>query len=235
MPIWGSNQISKPNMGSRVWRGRGVLPWWNPDGETLGGIGGDCVGAYQAKSAATYLASLVNLANPGTNDLVEGNGAVPWAGGTGWGFVTAAAQWFNTGLVPANDQSWSMLVQFSNSVNPAADVVYCGLRNGGGREFLLTERWVQVRYANGGQVNIPPSLGATGNLGVAGAQGYRNGIADGGAIGIWTGASIRSIYIGRSNAAAPSYCTADIESIAIYNVILTAPQVAARATAMAAL
>ena len=38
--------------------------WWVVAGRT-------CVVAYQPKGAATYAASLVNLANPGTYDAVE--------------------------------------------------------------------------------------------------------------------------------------------------------------------
>lgn len=45
------------------------IPWY------LAGGAPTPVGAYQAKGAASYAASLVNLANPGINDLTEGNGA----------------------------------------------------------------------------------------------------------------------------------------------------------------
>lgn len=52
--------------------------WWEVSGKT-------CVAAWQPKGAASYAASLVNLATPSTNDLTEGV-APDWATGTGWTF-----------------------------------------------------------------------------------------------------------------------------------------------------
>jgi len=47
----------------------------------------NCVAAYQPIGAASYAASKSNLANPGTYDLTESNGAVSWDAETGWSFV----------------------------------------------------------------------------------------------------------------------------------------------------
>ena len=55
--------------------------WWDLNGTIT-----SCVAAYQPKGAASYAASKVNLANPGTYNLSDGV-APNWDTGTGWGFT----------------------------------------------------------------------------------------------------------------------------------------------------
>jgi hypothetical protein len=213
-----------------------VQQWWDPNNEGL-----PVVGAYRAIATAgspwplapaNYAESLANWANPGINDLVEGNGAVPWAANTGWQFNVAAAQYFNTGLVPANDQSWSMFVQFANNTNQG---IVAGCDNGATRIFTIYPNVVAalVRYRNGNFTQAAPQL-LTGNLAIVGANGYRNGIFDAGPAAGWGGASALSIWIGGYNPVGGSF-TGNIESVAIYSGTLTGPQVLTVATAMAAL
>jgi hypothetical protein len=220
---------------------REVLPWWNPDGATPGGVGGSTVGAYQAKSAASYPASLINLANPSTNDLVEGNGAVPWAAGTGWGLVNAAQQYFDTGIVPIlNPVTWSVLIQYSNMA--AGTFSPFGLLdtipvNGG----FWCQHWtaggaMRCRHGNFNISSNAPTL-TSGNYGFAAKQPYRNGVAEGVAMAAGVGLTDLSIFLGAfsSNGVSSQWPTFDCEAFVVYNVTLTAPQVLARATAMAAL
>lgn len=51
--------------------------WWEVAGKT-------CVAAYQAKGAASYAASKVNLAGAGTYDLVDGTTYPTWDTALGW-------------------------------------------------------------------------------------------------------------------------------------------------------
>ena len=212
----------------------GIANWWDPNN-----VGLSCVGAYRAKGAASYAASLVNNVTPGTYDLVEGNGAVPWAAATGWGFVAASLQYFDTGLIPANDQSWSALVQYAN-VPAGIDGFLLGERSGASAEFNLRPNRAlnSVRYQNGQDTVVVISL-LTGNIGMAGNQGYRNGVPDGGLMGIWLGASDRSIYIGGNNrlGVLELPITADIHAVSIYDAApaVVQGQAAAIATATAAL
>jgi hypothetical protein len=230
------------DLGARqVYAGRGSV-WWDPNG-----VGLSCVGAYRAINSVgtpwgggptAYAQSLVNQVTPGINDLVEGNGAVPWVQATGWDFVAAAVQYFDTGLVPANDQSWSMFVQFSNYVLGGNRAI-AGVNGGGNTFFWLRDSGgVVAEYGNGQRSFVAPPPG-TGNLGVAGAQGYRDGIADGGAIGAWGAPSVFSVYIGARNGSgvASWFGTVDIESAAVYSGGAAAVQAEALAiaTAMAAL
>lgn len=236
-------RVNAPAFGTEVVMPGGAavaFDWWDPTGAGL------CVvAAYRAINTpgnpwpndppANYLATLVNNANPGVFNLVEGNGAVPWAAATGWTFLGAgAAQWLDTGVVPGTT-GWSMLVQYANALG--ANAVIAGQYNGiAGTQFELWP-WNfpgRIQYANGFSSNVPPGL-LTGNIGVGGFQGYRNGIVDGGPIPGWSGPTPRSVYIGARNGAAPWWFTGDIESLAIYNCTLTGPQMLVVATAMSQL
>lgn len=234
-------RVNAPAFGTEVVVIGGAPPpdWWDPN------VAGLCVvAAYRAINTPgnpwtndapnVYADTLVNNANPGVFNLVEGNGAVPWAIGTGWSFLGAgAAQWLDTGVVPGTT-GWSMLVQFANTVG--SGVVAGQYNTIAGTQF---EIWPwnfpnRVQYGNGFNFVVPPSL-LTGNLGMGGFQGYRNGIADGGPIPGWSGPTPRSVYIGCRNGVAPNWYTGDVESVAIYNCTLTAPQMLAVATAMSQL
>ena len=59
-----------------------VAPWYLVAGRTT-------YGAYAAKGAASYAASKINLAAPGTRDLADGN-APAWDSSVGWTFTAAS-------------------------------------------------------------------------------------------------------------------------------------------------
>jgi hypothetical protein len=208
--------------------------WW----DDFGAIG-CCVGAYQGRGAANYATSLINLANPGVNDLVAILGPPAWNAIQGWFNFALLGTAFDTGLIPAADQSWSLLIQYANETVAWRSPM--GVVNAGANtRFLVNSvRPVpgnQVGYGNGGLVVQAPQL-LTGNLGVAGNQGYRNGIADGGPIGVWGGASVLPIYVGAQNlvGAINGPTGADVWAASVYSCTLTAPQMLAVATNMAAL
>jgi len=68
-------------MSVRVMAPQAAVDWW-----LSGGINAaNAIVVYQPKGAASYAASLVNLANPGTYDAYAGS-APTWAAGTGWTF-----------------------------------------------------------------------------------------------------------------------------------------------------
>ncbi len=189
---------------------------------------------WQAKDAADYATSLTDILLGQV--AVEGNDEVPWAGPTGWDFTAGDAKWLDTQLTPANDQSWSVMVQYAGVVNTGA---LCGVQSGAARRMMLRpdSGGNAVAYQNGGTRTQAPRL-LTGNLAIAGNQGYRNGIADGAAIGVWVGTSDFSIHIGgRSNLGAGAFfISANIIAVGIKKgPALTAPEVLAARTAMQAL
>jgi hypothetical protein len=83
-----------------------MTDWW-----LNGGIlPADCIGAYQAIGAASYAASLVNLANPGTYDLTAPVGTPVWNTTDGWiGGGIAVDTHLETGINPHHD--WSVIVR----------------------------------------------------------------------------------------------------------------------------
>lgn len=75
----------------------------------------NCIAAYQAIGANNYSDSLVNLANPGTNNLTY-DLAPLFSPDTGWHFT--GVQYLNTGITPADE--YSMIVMYSDVSNNAA-------------------------------------------------------------------------------------------------------------------
>lgn len=207
-----------------------AVPWYRAGGAPAP------VAAYQPKGAASYAASKVNLANPGTNDATEGV-APSWSAATGWTF-NGSTQWLDTGYTPANVQTRTVICQFSNvtvagfgalaAVMDATQSFYFG---------VVPWRSDTNKIGYGNTVNKSGAAAATsGNVAVAGAYGYANGGVDSSAITFTSFAPPTTMHIGRlSNGTNHYYLSGKIQALAIYNVTLTAPQVAAVSAAMAAL
>ena len=195
--------------------------------------GTTCVAAYDAVGAASLADSYVNEANPGTNDAAPGV-APTWAVGTGWTF-NGTTQYLTTGVVPVNNQTWSIIVRFSSLTQGSS--VICGMRlNGAPGYFRIIPRFTDnnVYYGNGNQVAVTSSL-TSGVLAVGGTQGYRNGVAEGAAIAAGGGAFSGAVYIGAGNqegVGAVSFTATAIQALAIYSGTLSASDVATITTAM---
>lgn len=208
--------------------------WWDPRQEGL------CVwAAYRPRGAASFAASLADLSGNGNDASDPGGANTPaWDAVNGWGFTAANSHYLTTAFFPQNDQSQSVLAQFTNAANPDGRIL--GVDNAGvGDEFGLRPRTAGVNhdYINGGQASVAGAL-VNGNMAIAGGQGYLNGVVDGGAIGGWGGAAaVLPVYIGCSdnNGVAGSFQTVQIRALVFYNCALTAPQIAAIAAAMVAL
>lgn len=206
-----------------------AVPWW-----LAGGVApANCVGAYQAIGAASQAASYVNLANPGTNNLTAGADPPTWSAATGWNWFAAAGnRWLDTGLVPG--VGWSMLIQYTDWANSGFGNEIMGCLDGGGKLFFLAIDAISISYNLGNrQIDRAPGL-AVGNVGIVGDFGYRNGTADGAALGSTWGAITTPIHIGQISSRA-GCVTANVRAVAIYNATLTPAQALAVATRMAAL
>ena len=203
--------------------------WWDPDGDGL------CIwAAYQPKGAASFAASLVDLSGNGNDAADPGGANTPgWDAVNGWTFG-AGADYLITTFVPQNDQSQTILVQFTN----ATTGWHVGISQGGDYFGGYSVQLGFSVYCNGGDVSVGGETYGSGNFAVAGNQGYKNGIAHGGAIGAWGGTLVDPVWIGGLNFVGFGLLQAfdgNIQALAIYDCVLTAPQVLAIATAMAAL
>jgi hypothetical protein len=213
-----------------------VIPWY-----LSGGIAAaNCLAAYTPKGAASLAASYDNNAAPG-NGLPDGTydctlGIAPtWAAVTGWTFTATSGQYLQTGVVPTN--LFSVIVRISGT-HIAGGVLY-------GTHGTLMSYWLvqpnesstRILYYVGTSRSVAPPL-ASGDhtVGVAGYQGYRDGVSDGAPNSGWTGVATGLLLGAYNVAGTPAlYCNSNILSCAIYNTVLSAPQMLAVHTAMMAL
>lgn len=202
---------------------------WDPGNEGL-----SIWAAYEPDLAATFAASLLDQSG-NANDAGDPGGVntPDWATGAadGWIFNAAASEYLTTTFVPAQDQSQSMIIKFSNYSGGGYLV---GSRFGAARNFELRADAGNVYYWNGSLQAVAPTI-ASGTLAIAGTQGYRNGAAEGAAIGAYAGPNVFGVYIAceNSSGAAQNHATAKIQRLYIYDVILTAGQIAAIHAAIA--
>lgn len=137
--------------------------WWEVSGKT-------CVAAYQPKGAASYAASLVNLANPGTYNATEGS-APAWASATGWTF--ALGNYLTAGFTA--DYTWTGICQFATV--SAADCRIFGHNTWPNRWTVSPNNFGNVSiYVGSGVVNNAAGF-ASGNIAIAGQVAYKNGTA----------------------------------------------------------
>ena len=208
--------------------------WWDPDSEGL-----SVWAAYAAKGAADLTASYTDVSGEGHD---AGVGVAPtWNSSDGWIF-NGTTQYLTTTFVGETNQSQSMIVQFSNGASSAAGYL-CG-STGPATSGSLPMFHILSSYTNGNHYyrNGAAAAGVagsitSGNLAIAGTQGYHNGAADGGALGADGTTPWYAPYIGGQNklSIGQDFYACYIQALAIYDTALTAGQVSAIATAMAAL
>lgn len=218
-----------------------VLLWYDPLNQGLPVVGAyraiNSVGTPWSGGPTNYADTLINQANPGVNDLVEGNGVVLWIQTDGWLFITANAKYFRTGIIAGN--GWTILVQCKDSQVGAGLQVDTGAIStaGGVARFYVAHddgTGAAVAYAQGTEATQAPSL-VTGGLAVSNQQGFRNGAFE---ANIVAGLSpIVETYIGALNldGLSVSHTTTKLESVVIYNGVLTSAQISAVNTAMSQL
>lgn len=209
-----------------------VVPWYLAGGVSAA----NCVGAYQAIGAASLAESYINLATPGTYDLTIAASETPgWNTAYGWDFVAATPSPLTTGtLIPADN--WSVIVRYSD-LTTSVNWALVGSRGASNTRFyIIGTANTNVVYGCGASVTVTPAPAAAGVLAVCAHQGYRDGVADGAAIGAWSGTSTFPIYIGayNNNGSTAQAATVRIQAVAIYNVDIAAYEAAIR-TAMLAL
>lgn len=216
--------------------GGAAVDWW-----LSGGISAaNAIAVYQPIGAASLAASYVNLANPGTYDAAPGV-APTFAAATGWTF-NGSTQYLDSGVVPA--AGYTMIFRYSSTAGTNRGFI--GSYDGGSTYFDIAATTAGGCYFNYGDksstaTQVPDSGVSTvtsktsGVLALAGPIGYYNGSAVVTLAATWSGTSTRNMWIGADNRSTPFFGTGTFQAVAIYNTTLTADQVAAVSTAMAAL
>ncbi len=215
----------------------GIPAWLYGD---YGGSGGaridasNCVVAYCPIGAASYAASKVNLANPGTNNAYEG--AQPgWTAADGWSFTNAAKNLYSDYTVMAGRDSIIIGVTLGANIGYITGVF-------SPKSYYL--RWMgadRIRFANNDvytDVAGPFGGGTSHVFCMAGGGGcYVDGapaatLSPGAPTQLTTRFTINGIYLADYN-----YGVHDLKVRAawIYNVSLTAAQAAGLTAAMNAI
>lgn len=184
------------------------------------------VAAYAPKDAANLTDSYKNVLLPGTHNLTLGV-APTFSVDSGWTF--SGTEYLKTDIIPT--RSYSILVHFSNASGVG---IMTGVYGTGISRYLIypNNGSSSVAYGNTDVKAVSPIL-TSGNLGMAGQQGYRNGVVDGTAI---TGnlTNDKAIYIGcnNNNGTAGVFWTGTIHYWIIFDSTLTPAQMLTQANAM---
>lgn len=202
---------------------------------TAGGVPlANCVAAYMPLGAESQALSYINLVNPGTHDLVS-DAAPTWDSLRGWIF-DGATQYLRTGIIPVS--GYSVVIRYANSVTNAASKLMGSNNLANTTRFIISNNpdsnTITYQYANKA-ATVAPQLNAA-VLAITSFGGYRNG-----ALNYtfsspeWSGTA-SEIYIGSTlEGGTVRYGQSDILAIAVYNITLSAAQILAISTALAAL
>lgn len=219
----GISKVKKRSVGSTWWLAGGVDPLtvaavWQP---------------IRAPSlAASYLRIAGSTGNANLDPVIVGGVAPTFDSAIGWTFATN--KYLVTGIIPANNQTWSAIVRFSGADISAGCIFGTESTGDFVIQFFISS---YIRYFNGGMLALTPAL-SSGALGFAGNTAYRNGSPETGSIPAHGGAFSYDIYIGALHygvGLTTFYFSGSIQAIAFYSAVLSAPQMAALSAAMAAL
>lgn len=198
----------------------GGANWWEAGGAT------GAVAVYQPKGAANLAESYTDLSGNG-NDAAAVV-APTWDAVNGWVF-NGTTQWLDSGITPGT--LYTFFVGFSGALPGTSNAYLFG--NGGGVVGIDPNNttFSQVLWRFNSAVRTSPVMVA-GILAMNADGGYRDGVFDS-PISAGTPTTVNTIAIGRANGG--GLRAANIQTFAIYDNKLTAPQVAAVSAAMAAL
>lgn len=207
--------------------------WWLTEGIT----NTDVVAAYQPKGASSYANSLHNLVENIYDAIDDGGDTSPgWDAIDGWKGLLG--NYLRSDIIPAIDQSWSMLVRFLGANHTGVYVNGSGYGGPPPMQFfgIFTDPSSNtLQFLNGGSRNID----ITTYLGVAGWAGnkiYYNGILQLPTIPLGDAEQARGVdLIGFNGEGGHQGNAVCILAEVWYNKILTPTQMATISSQMAAL
>lgn len=205
--------------------------WWED---------GSVEAAWQAVNVASLIDSYTDLSGKGNTLTEPGSGSVMWDASNGWGNNFAGNVFLATGIAPANDQSWTMIVRcIKSGANTYRGV--CGGKAVADGRFWIGYPWpVNTLFGNGGYVATAPPpapLGSDVVLAVAGGEGYVNGVPQGLSIPGWAAAATPIIIGGFYSTATVAQNSWDgyVKAMALYSSVLDPGKIATISAAIAAL
>ncbi len=207
--------------------------WWEVDGQT-------CVAAYQPIGALSLEDSYINLANPGTYNLVE---LVAPVFDTSYGWEFDGTQYLSSGIIPGTNRNMSTFVRITDVVKTYAHAPFGVINFSGDFTGFHVEIWdgygdvvwyVNGRYydAIGGTTAIAPNTMYV--IGIAGNKAYLNGSPEPGTIPSSETNIANDIWVGDGNSRGYGF-KGKIAALAVFSTTLTGDDVATLTTRMAAL
>jgi hypothetical protein len=207
--------------------------WW-----LSGGISAaNCIAAYAPKGAATYAASKINLANPGTYNAVDGAAYPTWNVATGWTF-NGSTQYLTTGIIPTD--AYTVIFRYANLVYASNNCIF-GCYDSVTDAMLHTQTMeadkVKNRHGDVSSIYIDSAATTPNTYAIAGKSIYRAGGFIDVCVAGAAGGAYRPLYIGALNldGSVSQYTAVDLLSMSFYDTTLGAPVVLAVSNAMAAL
>jgi len=179
------------------------------------------IARYQAIGAATYAASKVNLANPGTNDLTCSSGDMAWTTENGW--LGNDSRYLKTGIVPTG--SYTVYVHFSDLTKVGSSGLFGASASGTGMYIYINDS--QFTYAANYKTatnTIPMPQYNDGILCMAGDKVYYNGVEIGTVATQYDGAGELVFMAALSGGTSPAIVK--IKAALVYNTKHSAAQVA---------
>lgn len=204
-------------------QGGGAVPWW----QSVPG----CIAAWQPNGAASYSASLVNLANPGTYDAAPG--VAPAWSAAGW--VGNGSAYLRTGLIPSHPCT----IIARGIITGGTSGAFMGARSSESstdRLYVWPRDGTVRRYGYGG-LSSPSGALSGGTMAVAGGYPYLDGAPDGAQIaGSPAGLSRGLVLMASDNGGTIIFPMTGLWIAGgVWNGTLTAGQIAALTAAMEAL
>lgn len=208
-----------------------VPEWWESDEA-------DTILAYQPIGAASLAASYVNLSNPGAYDAALGT-APSFAAATGWTF-NGTNQYLNTQWSPRTNRNVTVMMRVTPVTSLLNDSFFGAVMGSGDWAGLEIKSGTRFVYQNGGFFGTDEgSVITAGNnyvVGIAGSNAYLNGVSEDVSIGGSASDVTRTLFIAARNyGSANQFQNCVCQAFAVFNGVLSAPEMAAKSVLMAAL
>ena len=205
-------------------------PWWRGAGLVIPSA--NCIIAYTPVGATSKNNSLINSANPGTNDAVEYGGTVDWASATGWTFPGLSSGLY-CGTLTWEDASSSLFVRCTNPTASDTAIV-AGYTTGTDSESWyiipknLGNKVAYNNYANTASDTLAEVIGFAGQSCYAGIELVAT-------LGAQGTPHNSLLSIGYNRHGDDKFWAGNVLAVAMYDIALTHAQATALVIAMQAL
>lgn len=185
------------------------------------------VAAYQAIGAPDALSARQNIALGGRGRYAATPGTAPtWEPRVGWSF-NGSNQWLSTGILLANDQSWSFLLRYSGASGTNRAIALS--RTGAGTtDFgIYISDYIATYVYNGSYLLVSHASITGGVWAITGNAAYLNGVAVTGTISTGSGTATVAFPLGAmdDDGARSLWYAGNIQAAAIFKRKLTAAEV----------